>query len=202
MVDGAVVQVPAVACVEIIAPTTRKATFDLAVVEYIVDALSAAPAPPSAVVEISVVSSRLLPPEILTTANSTVPALFMAITIIVDCVALTVPNVEPEETVTDIGEETVTVEVAPLVSEELRKANAHAFNVTVNALLDTAAVIGKTGLNVADGSVEESANVIEPELSDAPGVVIPDVPEIVTGMFMLLYLEIEGLSCGNLHQSN
>jgi hypothetical protein len=35
---------------------------------------------------------------------------------------------------------------------------------------------------LADGSVVESANVIDPELNDAPGVVIPLVPEIVTGI--------------------
>jgi len=76
--------------------------------------------------------------------------------------------------------------VAPLVNDELRKTKAHWFKVTVIALDATDAVMGKTGLNVADGSVVESANVIDPELKAAPGVVIPLVPLIVTGMFMLL----------------
>lgn len=60
----------------------------------------------------------------------------------VDCVALTVPSVEPEETVTEIGEETAMVDVLPLVSDELRNANAQAFKVTVNAFADTDAVMG------------------------------------------------------------
>lgn len=39
------------------------------------------------------------------------------------------------------------------------------------------------GVKVADGRVLESGNVIDPELRVAPGVVMPDDPEIVTAMF-------------------
>jgi hypothetical protein len=46
----------------------------------------------------------LLPPAIFTTANSAVPPLLMAITMMVDCVAFTVPNVALAGTVTEIGE--------------------------------------------------------------------------------------------------
>jgi len=77
---------------------------------------------------------------------------------------------------TEIADATVRVTVVPLVSVELRKANEHGFKVTVNALAAADAVIGYTGLNVADGSVLESPKVT---VLFAPRVT-PEVPFIVT----------------------
>ena len=140
IVLGAVIHVPAVACVEIITPTTRNATLDRPVVEYAVEAEF----DPAAivVVVISVVSSRLVPPEMFTTASSTVPALLMAKTTSCDCTALTVPSVAVDGTVNVIGEVTVAVEVVPLPNVVLRKASEQAFKVIVKALAATDAETG------------------------------------------------------------
>jgi hypothetical protein len=109
-------------------------------VEYTTVALSAAPAPPSAVVLIKVVSSRLVPPEMLTTANSIVPALSRARTTMRDCCADTVPKVEPLDTTTEIAEPTVRVLTVPLVIGVARKSKAQGLSVTVRALEATEAV--------------------------------------------------------------
>ena len=88
-----------------------------------------------------------------------------------------------EGTTTEIADATVRVTVVPLVSVELRNANEHGFKVTVSALVATDAVIGYTGLNVADGSVLASAKVKPPVPTVTPPVVpklIPEVPFIVT----------------------
>jgi hypothetical protein len=66
----------------------------------------------------------------------------MAKTTICDCVLLTVPSVEPEETVIVIAEVTDTVEVVPLPRVVLRKASEQGFKVTVMALADTDAETG------------------------------------------------------------
>ena len=106
-----------------------------------VDALSAAPAPPSAVVLINPVSVKLLPPEMLTTASSTEPALSRANTTMRLCTADTVPSVDPDDTVTDMADATDRDTTAPLVKVEDRKSKVVGFNVTVSALAATVAVI-------------------------------------------------------------
>jgi len=67
-------QVPAVVCVDLRRPIKRTGTFERAVVEYMTALESAAPAPPSAVVDTSVLSGK----RDCEMASSTVPALSMA----------------------------------------------------------------------------------------------------------------------------
>ena len=106
-----------------------------------VDALSAAPAPPSAVVLINPVSVRLLPPAMLTTASSTVPALSIAKTTIRLCCADIVPRVDPDDTTTDIADEINRDTTVPLVKVADLKSNVVGFSVTVSALVAAVAVI-------------------------------------------------------------
>ena len=107
-----------------------------------VDALSAAPAPPSAVVLINPVSVRSLPPAMLTTASSTVPALSRANTTMRLCVAAIVPSVDPDDTTTDIADEINRDTTVPLVKVADRKSKVVGFSVTVRALAAAVAVIG------------------------------------------------------------
>jgi hypothetical protein len=65
----------------------------------------------------------------------------MANTTIRLCTAETVPRVEPDDTVTDIADETVLETTAPLVKVEDRKSKVVGFSVTVRALAATTAVI-------------------------------------------------------------
>jgi len=77
----------------------------------------------------------------LTAANSIVPALFRAITTILDAVALTVPNVDPLE-ITKLAGVPVTVVTVPLLKVVERKSNVNADAVIVNALDATEAEMG------------------------------------------------------------
>lgn len=140
IVDGAVFQVPAVACEDCTNPTTRNGTLVLPVVEY---ATLADVAPELiVVVVINDVSSRLTLPFMFATANSTVPALSKANTMIRCCCPLIVPKLAPDGTTKEIGEATVLVLTVPLLSVELRNVTVVEFKVTVNALVATDAVIG------------------------------------------------------------
>ena len=94
-----------------------------------------------AVVEIRVVSSNWLPPAMLTTANSSVPALFMASTTSLDCVAFTVPSVAEDGTVRLAGVPDTVVTV-PLPSVVERKSNTKADAEIVKAFAATDADIG------------------------------------------------------------
>ena len=105
------------------------------------DALSAAPAPPSAVVLIKPVSVKSLPPEMLTTASSTVPALSRANTTMRLCTAETVPKVDPDDTTTETGDEITRDTTVPLVKVADLKSSVVALSVTVRALAATDAVI-------------------------------------------------------------
>jgi hypothetical protein len=66
----------------------------------------------------------------------------MAKTTICDCVLLTVPSVEPLDTVIVMADVTDAVAVVPLPSVVLRKASEQGFSVTVMALDATEAEIG------------------------------------------------------------
>src|SRR5678816_428853 len=68
---GTAVHVPAVVCVSIVRPTQINGTLERAVAEYMTVELSAAPAPPSAVV----VTMPLEPKYVVDAANSSVPTL-------------------------------------------------------------------------------------------------------------------------------
>ena len=93
-------------------------------------------------VDISVVSSRLVPPDILTTASSTVPALSRASKTSLDCCADTVPKVAVLGTTTEIAAATVLVLIVPEVSGVFLKFSIVGFKVQVNALVATEAVMG------------------------------------------------------------
>jgi len=145
-----------------------------------VDALSAAPAPPSAVVLINPVSVRSLPPAMLTTASSTEPALSIANTTMRLCTADVVPSVEPDDTVMDMADETTRDVTVPLVSVDDLKSSVVGFNVTVNAPAATVAVIGL----IADSG----ALVIDPppEKVNVPVVVTPVVLLVVALTVVML----------------
>lgn len=91
---------------------------------------------------ITPVSVKSLPPAMLTTASSTVPALSRANTTMRLCVAATVPSVDPDDTVTDMADVIDRDTTVPLVKVEDRKSKVVGFSVTVSALADTVAVIG------------------------------------------------------------
>jgi hypothetical protein len=78
----------------------------------------------------------------LTTANSIVPALSRAKTTMRDCVAETVPKVEPLDTTIEIAAETVRVFTVPLVRGVERKSKTVGLSVTVKALEAAEAVTG------------------------------------------------------------
>ena len=103
--------------------------------------LSAPPAPPSAVVDITLVSERSFSPATLTAASSIVPALFIASTAILDCVAETVPSVEPL-LITRLAGVPETVVTVPLPSVVERKSSDKADALIVSALEPTEALIG------------------------------------------------------------
>jgi hypothetical protein len=94
-----------------------------------------------AVVVSSVVSVRLVPPAMFTTASSMVPALFSAMTTKRDCTALTVPSVAEDGT-TKLAGVPVTVVTAPLVKDAERKSKVSAEAEMVNALAATDAEMG------------------------------------------------------------
>src|SRR5574340_24600 len=94
-----------------------------------------------AVVEISVVSSRLFPPARLATASSTVPALSSANRTSRADMALAVPRVAPDGTTSDSAEETLRVLTVPLHNVAERKSSEVGFRFRVNALADTLALI-------------------------------------------------------------
>jgi hypothetical protein len=85
-----------------------------------------------AVVLITPVSDRSVPPAIFTTAYSSVPALFNTSTIMLDATALTVPSVAVEGITKAVGEPVI-VAVAPLVSDVLN-ASEYACDAIVTAL--------------------------------------------------------------------
>jgi hypothetical protein len=94
-----------------------------------------------AVVVSSVVSVRLVPPAMFTTANSMVPALFSAMTTKRDCTALTVPSVAEDGT-TRLAGVPDTVVTAPLPRAVERKSKVSEDAEMVNALAATDAEMG------------------------------------------------------------
>lgn len=95
-----------------------------------------------AIVLINPVSVKLLPPAMLTTANSIVPALLSARTIRRDCTALTVPNVAVLGTTRFAGVPE-TVATVPLVKSVLLKSSESVDALKVNAFAATDALIAK-----------------------------------------------------------
>ena len=98
-----------------------------------------------AVVLISVVSLRLkavVAALLLTTANSTVPALSIANTVSRAATLLEVPSVAVNGTTTDTAAGTVRVLTVPLDKVLLRKSKAVGLSVKVRAFVATEAVMG------------------------------------------------------------
>ena len=86
--------------------------------------------------------------------------------------ALIVPRVEPDETVTEIAVETVRVLIVPLPSVELLKFKEVGFSVTVSALAATEAVIGCMGAVAFAETMELAVRV---ELNVVAPVTVPPV---------------------------
>ena len=125
-----------------------------------------------AVVLIKPVSVKSVPPEMLTTASSIVPALFSARTINRDCTALTVPNVAVLGT-TKFAGVPETVVTVPLVKVVLLKSSDKADALIVSAEDAADALIDL--IATSDGLVIDPP----PEKVSVPVVVTPDTVAVV-----------------------
>src|SRR5512139_4247239 len=101
--------------------------------------------PLSAVVDTSVVSSKLGAPVRFTVANSTVPALSIARSIKRDATPFVVPRVAPDATVIDAAAPIVRVFTVPSFSVVLLNVSEVGFSVSVKAFVATDAAIGRSG---------------------------------------------------------